>query len=196
MKMLALMITYILSANATTVDAAHPIVSVAVDNCRYLKGASPKRIKLALEVANILFEVESRYDIPPKLKGMILSAGCVESGFNPKAKGDHRFSKSKKKPMAIGVLQLWKFYEKAYGIDRKDPKASAEAWMKHIARMVPKVKRQCRYRKPTKVWIAAWVTGIRYRKKGGRCKERPKHLRYLKKMHRIYDRLNHSKRKP
>ena len=196
MKMLVLVITHILSANATTGDTTHPIVSIAVDNCRYLKGATEKRKLEALKVANILFQVENRYNVPTKLRGMVLAAACTESGFNPSAKGDHRFSKSGKKPMAIGVLQLWKFYERAYGTDRRDPKSSAEAWMKHIARMVPKVKRQCRYKKPKKVWIAAWVTGIRYRKKGGRCRERPKHLRYLKKMHRIYDRLNQSKRKP
>jgi hypothetical protein len=59
--------------------------------------------------------------------------------------------------------------------------------MKHIARMIPKVKKQCRYKTPEKIWLAAWVTGIRYKKKGGRCREKPKHLRYLKKMHRVYN---------
>ena len=179
------MITYALSASAT-VEVPHQIIEIAVDNCRNVPDS---RRDEALVVATTLFEVEQKYDVPPELTGMILAAACTESGFNPRAKGDRKFSKSGKKPMAIGVLQLWKYYERTYGTDRTDPKSSAEAWMKHIARMIPKVKKQCRYKTPEKIWIAAWVTGIRYKKKGGRCREKPKHLRYLRKIHLIYDKL-------
>ena len=136
-----------------------------------------------------MYSVEQQYDVPPKLTGMILAAACVESGFNPRAKGDRRFSKDGKKPMAIGVLQLWRYYERVYGTDRTDPESSAQAWMKHIARMIPKVKKQCKYKTPEKIWIAAWVTGIRYKKPGGRCYEKPKHLRHLRKIHKVYNRL-------
>ena len=53
-----------------------------------------------------------------------------------------KFSKSKKKPMAIGILQLWPIYEKMYpGLDRTNPQQSAEAWMNHIVKKIPKVKR-------------------------------------------------------
>ena len=115
----------------------------------------------------------------------------MESGFNPRAKGDRKFSKSGKKPMAIGVLQLWRFYERTYDTDRTDPRSSAEGWMRHIHRMVPKVKKQCRYKTPEKIWIAAWVTGIRYKKPGGRCRERPKHLRLLRKWQRLIKKSSH-----
>jgi hypothetical protein len=165
-----------------------PIVDFAVKNCRHVSEAGHDK---AYKVASILYSVEAQYDVPLELKGMILAASCMESGFNPKARGDRKFSKSGKKPMAIGVLQLWRYYEKAYGTDRSDPKSSAEGWMKHIARMLPKVKKQCRYKTPEKIWVAAWVTGIRYKKPGGRCRERPKHLRLLKKWKKLIAKSAH-----
>ena len=181
--MVTLIFSTVLSLVAPTTPP-DPIVEFAVKNCKHV---SESRYNEAYEVAVILYSVESQYDVPPELKGMILAAACVESGFNPRAKGDRKFSKSGKKPRAIGVLQLWRYYEKAYGTDRTDPKSSAEAWMKHIAKMIPKVKKQCKYKTPEKIWVAAWVTGIRYKKPGGRCRERPKHLRYLRKMHKLYN---------
>ena len=95
-----------------------------------------------------------------------------------------KFSKSKKRPMAIGILQQWPIYEKMYNTVRTDPVSAADTWMKHIVKMLPKVTKQCRYKSEKRKWIAAWVTGIRYKKKGGRCKEKPKHLRLLNKWHR------------
>ena len=140
------------------------------------------------EVVNTLINVEKDFEPPPEMRGMILAAACMESGFKPGATGDRKFSKSKKKPMAIGVLQQWSYYEKAYGTDRRDPESAGTSWMTHIVRQIPKVKKQCRYNKDDRVWLAAWVTGIRYKKKGGRCKERPKHYRLLRKWHRQIDR--------
>lgn len=141
------------------------------------------------ELIDKLIEVEKTFNPPPKMRGMLLAAACMESGFNPEAKGDRKFSKSKKKPMAIGILQMWPIYEKMYpGLVRTSPGPASVAWMKHIVKMIPKVKKQCKYKKPEKVWLAAWVTGIRYKKTGGRCKERPLHYKLLKKWHRkIYE---------
>jgi len=160
-----------------------PIVEIAVRNCRHV---SEDRYEDALKVASILYDVEKRYDVPDSLKGMVLAAACMESGFNPNAQGDRKFSKSGKIPKAIGVLQQWRVYEKAYGTNRRDPKSAAEGWMAHIAKMIPKVRRQCRYKTEEKVWVAAWVTGIRSRKVGGRCREKPKHLKYLRKIRKAY----------
>ena len=158
---------------------------IAVENCRHV---SEKKRESALEVALILFEEEEKLKIPSEMRGMSLAAACTESGFNPKAKGDRKFSKDKKTPKAIGVLQLWPIYEKMYpGLDRTDPRQSAFGWLSHIIKMVPKVKRQCKYKGLKKIWVAAWVTGIRYKKPGGRCKERPKHLRLFKKIRKIYE---------
>ena len=137
--------------------------------------------KIDASVIDKLIEVEKQYNVHPSARGMVLAAACMESGFNPKAKGDRKFSKDKKTPKAIGVLQMWRWYEKTYNVDRTDVVSSAHGWMKHIVRMLPRVKRQCKFKSQKKLWVAAWVTGIRYPKKGGRCYERPLHLRILRK---------------
>jgi hypothetical protein len=167
------------------------IVDQAHTNCKNRKAE-----KVDVSLLWKLVDIERHYKVPPSLQGMILSAACAESGYNPKAKGDRKFSKSKKKPMAIGLLQLWPIYEKMYpGLDRTDPIAAAHAWMKHIVRQIPKVKRKCKYKKERKIWVAAWVTGIRYYKPGGRCKEKPKHLRILRKWHRAIKKKNRESEK-
>tara|TARA_Y100001963_G_scaffold98639_1_gene135740 strand:- start:220 stop:792 length:573 start_codon:yes stop_codon:yes gene_type:complete len=156
------------------------LVNQAMTSC---KGARGKKVDVDLLWK--LVEVERHYKPAPKIRGMILAAACMESAYNPKAKGDHKFSKSGKKPKAIGILQLWPIYEKMYpGLDRTNPVEAGHAWMKHIVKMIPRVKKQCRYKTPERIWVAAWVTGIRYKKPGGRCNERPKHLRILKRWHR------------
>lgn len=156
------------------------VLKEAIHNCR---GVDPEKVDIKL--LEDLIEIEKEFNVPPDLRGMILSAACQESRYNPSAQGDRKFSKDKKTPMAIGLLQLWPIYEKMYpGLDRKNPREAARAWMKHIVKQIPKVKRQCRYRTDRKTWIAAWVTGIRYKKKGGRCREAPNHLRTLKRWHK------------
>ena len=152
----------------------------AVFDCR---GVDPNKINYAL--LDKLIEVEKSFNPPTGMKGMILAAACMESKYNPKAKGDRKFSKDKKTPMAIGIFQLWPIYEKMYpGIDRTDPEAAAKAWMGHIVKQLPKVKKRCKYKTDDRTWLAAWVTGIRFKKPGGRCKEAPNHYRILKRWHR------------
>lgn len=176
----------LLAATSSADFRQKTLPEIAVENCKHVK---PDRYDDALKIALILFEEEEKLKIPDVMRGMSLAAACSESGFNPGAKGDRKFSKSKKKPMAIGVLQLWPIYEKMYpGLIRTDPRSAASGWLRHIIRMVPKVKRQCKYRSTKKIWIAAWVTGIRYKKPGGRCKEVPLHLRYFRKIRKIYER--------
>ena len=156
------------------------VLDEAINNCYNKK---PDRIDVGM--LEDLIEIEKDFNVPESLRGMILAAACRESRYNPNAKGDRKFSKNKKTPMAIGLLQLWPIYEKMYpGLDRTDPLQSAKAWMKHIVKQIPKVKKQCRYKTEKRTWIAAWVTGIRYKKAGGRCREAPLHLRTLKKWHR------------
>jgi hypothetical protein len=152
----------------------------AIFSCPYAKIDNEK-----VKIISLLIEVEKSFSVPPSMRGMLLAAACMESGYNPRAKGDKKFSKTKKKPMAIGILQQWKIYEKMYpGMDRTNPKDAATTWMKHIVKQLPKVKRQCNYKTDRRNWVAAWVTGIRFKKPGGRCKESPKHYRLLKKWHR------------
>ena len=155
--------------------------------CKHFKKSTPEKRKAAKRVASILNKVEKKMKVPYEMRGMSLAAACVESAFDPTARGDRRIKNNKSVYKAVGVLQLWPFYEKAYGINRKDPGSSASGWLRHIKKMIPKVKKQCKYKSIKKVWIAAWVTGIRYKKKGGRCKEKPLHLKYFKKLRRSHE---------
>ena len=163
------------------------LAKIAVESCKRVR---PQNIQQAVQTARKMLAVEKTMGVPKQFHGMSLAAACLESGFNPNAKGDKRGKRYK----AIGILQLWPFYEKAYGTNRRDPVDSTKSWLKHIIRMVPKVKKQCRYRTIERIWVAAWVTGIRYKKPGGRCKEKPLHYKQLKKIRRLIKRAQQEKR--
>jgi len=117
-----------------------------------------------LEVVEALVEIERTFfftydEVPESLRGFLLAAACRESRYNPLAKGDWRRSRRGKRiAMAIGVLQLWPWWIKAYGVDRTS------------------VKRQ---------WIAAWVQTTRgapvNKTNKYRCYQTPTHYKILKK---------------
>ncbi len=179
---------------ARATDFIKPIRSVELDNSPTYEELHDEAIfscpwaKMTVEnqkIIELLIGIEKSFNPPPEMRGMLLAAACMESGYNPLAKGDRKFSKNKRTPMAIGILQMWPIYKKMFpGLDRTDPKQAAVGWMTHIVRQIPKVKKKCRYKTDAKIWLAAWVTGIRSKKAGGRCKERPNHYRILKKWHR------------
>ena len=125
------------------------IAERAINDC---KNRSPEKVNI--EIIDLLIKVEKQYKVPDSLKGMLLSAACTESGYNPKALGDRKFSKNKKTPKAVGILQMWSIYEKMYGIDRTNPEQAANAWMKHIVSKLPKVTKQCRYRTERRIWLS------------------------------------------
>ncbi len=167
-----------------------PIIDIAVTNCKNVPEA---RRAAAREIAIKLFKIEETFNVPNSLKGMVLAAACAESGFNPIALGDRKFSRDRKTPKAVGILQLWPWWERGrwgYKIDRRKPEQSARAWMTHISRQIPSIKRKCKPKSKKLMWIQAWVQAIRAPKSSGRCKERPKHLRYLRKFHRILKKRN------
>ena len=152
------------------------IPSIAIDTCKRVK-ASTRATRL--EVARKMYEVEKEFNVPPYFRGMTLAAACSESGFNPNALGD----KSRRgRYRAVGVLQLWPWWEKRYSVDRRDPVQSTRAWLNHIFKQIPKVKKRCKSRNANRVFVQAWVHAIRAPKAGGRCKERPLHLRHLKRI--------------
>ena len=150
----------------------------ALFDCPYSAPAEKKQ-----KIISTLIEIERSHDLPPSLRGMLLAAACHESGYNPKAKGDRKFSKNNK-PKAIGLFQMWPWWEKAYKIDRRNPEQSAEAYLQHVKSKIEKVKYACRYRSVERTWLSAWATAIRAPKKSGRCGERPKFYSILKKWHK------------
>ena len=107
---------------------------MAATDCKYAKQEN-----IDFDLLWDLVEVEKKYGVPPELRGMVLAAACMESGYNRDARGDRRFSKSGKRPMAAGILQQWPFYERVYGTDRADPISCADSWLKHIVSKLKKV---------------------------------------------------------
>ena len=132
-----------------------------------------------------LINIEKKYNLPLSLRGMLLAAACHESGYNPKALGDRKFSK-KRIPKAVGLFQMWSWWEKKYNFDRTDPLASAEAYMKHVTKQLKSTKKKCKYskRQIKRNWLTAWATAIRAPKKNGRCGEKPKFYKMLRKWHK------------
>ena len=103
---------------------------------------------------------------------MVLAAACNESGYNPKAKGDGG--------KAIGILQLWPWWEKRYKVTRTDPLASARAWTTQILRTLSKAKRKCGKRR---AFVTAWAWVASGPKKWT-CRS-PRHYTRLKRWHKI-----------
>lgn len=165
------------------------ILEVAM-TCR---NAKPKHLNR--ELLEELLLMEREFGVPKDMRGMLLASACTESGYNPNAEGDHKFSK-RGKPKAIGLLQLWSWWEKpiskgGYAINRRDPIANARAWMSHIKKQYPKVRKKCRISRKhiSRIWRVAWVTAIRAPKPEGRCNEFPNHYRRLKRWKRQWANL-------
>jgi hypothetical protein len=70
-------------------------------------------------------------------------------------------------------------------VHRTNHKESARAWMSHIIRQLPKVRRHCRYSTQVRQHVAAWVHAIRAPRLGGRCRETPRHYRLLRRWKRL-----------
>jgi hypothetical protein len=93
------------SAQINTGPTYDEIHDEALFNCPWAKMTEEKQ-----KIISKLIEIEKRFSPPPEMRGMLLAAACMESGFNPKAKGDRKFSKSKKEangdwnPPAVAFL--------------------------------------------------------------------------------------------
>ena len=142
-----------------------------------------------------LLLMEREFGVPRDMRGMLLASACTESGYNPNAEGDHKFSKTGK-PKAIGLLQLWYWWtlpveRGGYAVDRRDPRANAYAWMSHIKKQYPKVRKKCKIstKHESRIWRVAWVTAIRSPKPEGRCNEFPNHYHRLKRWKRQWQSL-------
>lgn len=136
-----------------------------------------------------LLQLEERHGVPPTLRGMVLAAACVESGYDPDAEGDHKFSR-RHKPKAIGILQQWPWWEHApYYVNRRDPMAAADAWLVHVAKQVPSVQKRCIGRDTEGVWLNAWVQAVRAPKVGGRCGQIVSHYHLLQQWRKSWEQL-------
>lgn len=134
---------------------------------------TPKLAKKSVQNAKRLLRIEKEMKIPKLMFGMTLSAACSESCFRENAKGDYKWGKNGK-AKAHGIFQLWPWAEK-YGVDRMNLESSTRFWLRHIKNIRKKTLKFCKPRSYLLSWRQAWVTAIRYPKRGGRCNEIPKH---------------------
>lgn len=148
------------------------ILDQAIQGC---EGA--KTGKFDRRLLRDLLRIETRYNVPNQLRGMVLAAACEESGFDPTAGGDHKFSRNGKTPVAVGIVQQWPWWEVplakgGYGIDRRDPRQAVNAWLAHITKQVPRARRNCHFapdQKTDLTWRTAWITGVNAPSPTPRC---------------------------
>lgn len=160
------------------------LVETFVNEC--FPGA--KKIDMTLYAnATRLLRVEEQVGVPDSVRGITLASACIESGYNPNAEGDHRFSKDKKTPMAIGILQMWPCFETAYKINRRDIEQSATTWLTHVKKQLSSVRKNCGADNDSDAWRLALVHGIRAPKRGGRCNENTSHWRFFR---RVKEKIN------
>jgi len=138
---------------------------------------------------------ERNFGVPDAMRGMVLAAACHESGLNPDAEGDHKFSK-RGRSKAIGILQQWAWWEgPVYRIDRRDPRQAARAWIAHVHRQIEKVRKPCgltQDHQRESLWRVAWVTAVYAPKKDPRCffkRREHRHFKRLKKWRETWEHL-------
>jgi len=155
------------------------------------------------EVLENLVDIEEKFfeknQIPEGLRGMLLAAACIESGYNTKARGDwKKISKTKSYARAHGIVQLWPWWSTKYKIDRDNHNEAANVWMDHIVKQRHKIERLSwcpRSFSETRLWVVAWVQTARgraFKSNKYRCYEKPSHYKLLKKWHKEIKRHQHS----
>lgn len=125
-----------------------------------------------------MLRMEEDYSLPEHVRGITVAIACVEAGYNPKAEGDHKFSKDGKSPMAIGLFQMWPFW-KRYKLDRRDPYAATKVWLDFLKGQTSYVQRTCKPKTDEQKWSAAVAYSMMG--PGSRCKQRTSHYRLMQK---------------
>ena len=113
-------------------------------------------------------------------RGLVLATACVESGYSSTAIGDCNYGY--KTCRAHGMMQLWPWWVRRYGVDRLNAHHSVSAYLHHVIRQLPKARRLCRV-SGAALWRVAEVRAVR---SGGqnRCRQRSAHWKLLQKWKR------------
>lgn len=175
----------------TASDAETALETAILDKARECKNTKPGKFPRPL--LRDMLRIEDAAGVPLIMRGMSLAAACNESGYNPHAQGDHRFSASGKKAKAVGILQQWSWWEnspRGPKINRRDPRQAAKAWVEHIAALVPQAKRQCGFHRAEQLelaWRTAWSTGVLKPRPEPRCQTNFSHLRLFASWRKSWD---------
>jgi hypothetical protein len=187
--MLGLLMSAIIASGPTVGPTVtyDELINMAINECphAYWERVNEEILENLVAIEEYHFE---KHKIPDGLRGMLLAAACIESGYNPRAQGDWaKTSTGKSYARAKGIVQLWPWWSQKYKIDRFDYKDSARAWIQHVVKQRHKIEKfgWCPARfSNEKKWVVAWVQTARgpARKAGShRCNEIPSHYKLLKK---------------
>lgn len=124
--------------------------SQMLDQAATCAPVGPKTHKMLLK----MLRAEEEAGIPDHVRGITVAVACIEAKFNPKAEGDHKFSKDGKTPMAVGLFQMWPWW-KSHVKDRSDPDKATKAWLAVLKDEADSAKRKCKTKDDHKAWKAA-----------------------------------------
>jgi hypothetical protein len=119
-----------------------------------------------------MVRLEAAAGVPDQVRGVILAAACMESGYRADAIGDSG--------KAVGLLQLWPWAAQRWGVDRDDPHAAAAFWLWRLVKSSDTARRRCHARSTWERWRAAGAYAVRS-PKDDRCRETTSHFRLLRR---------------
>ena len=178
MKQHTLFVLGLLSLAACPAFAETPAASTAwesamLDQAATCATVSPKTRTMLLK----MLRLEDEAGLPDHVRGITVAIACREAKYNPKAEGDHKFSKDGKTPMAIGLFQMWPWWKKSFKVDRSDPYKATAVWLKFVKGRLPYVERKCKPDTEEQKWSAAVAYAMMG--PGKRCHSRTKHYRIM-----------------
>ena len=121
-----------------------------------------------------LMALEVKHKVPTYARGITLAAACRESGYrsNPR-RGDGG--------KAVGILQMWPWWERAYPFKRTQALKAVDVWLTHINKSTKKARRKCK--KPWRAFLIAqaWISSGPQK---WRCRY-SRHYRLLRRWRRL-----------
>ena len=129
-----------------------------------------------------MLRAEESAGLPSHVRGITVAVACIEAKYNPKAEGDHKFSKDGKTPMAIGLFQMWPWW-KAHVKDRSNPDKATKAWLAVLKDEADSAKRKCKTKEDD---VKAWQAAVAYIQYGPgtptkRCRQRTSHYALMQR---------------
>lgn len=155
--------------------------SALLDQAATCAEVTPKTRTMLLK----MLRIEADQGLPEHVRGITVAIACVEAKYNPKAEGDHKFSKDGKSPMAIGLFQMWPFWKSVYKVDRRDPYAATKVWLSFVKDRLAYVERTCKPKSEEQKWASAVAYSMMG--PGKRCRQKSSHHRLLDKWHSSMD---------
>ena len=173
---LTIAVTFLTSAQPQTKEPSDgPLIEIAATGCRH--AVKPVDRPFLRE----LLDIERKAGWPLKHRGLLLASVCRE------ARLDKDIAKCGDGGKSCGILQARTWIVDRYGIDRKDWRALASTYLKHVLSLKRKAKRKCPRKFDPLLVAQAWVASgpkghtCRYSRHYGLLKRWKRKLRWTYK---------------